>query len=494
MRLTVLLLALQVCASGQTPAARIQALDDAGGPKNGFWGVHAVDLATGTVIAHRNADRPFIPASTAKLFSAALALDRLGADYRFVTTVTSDRAPDAGGQVAGDVTLRGGGDPTISARPLPFGSKAATTDPLQGIEELADQIVARGVRRIDGDIVGDDTAYPWEPYPEGRAEEDALWDYGAPVSALSINENRVALTIRPGRKAGEPARIQMTPALDYYIVDNRVRTASGGVARIAIERRRGSRQVRVWGTLPAGGAPTSRLLAIEDPAEYAAAALADALSRRGVAITGRAIARHRYVNQEVQPAAGGGRPAAGTVELARRTSPPLAEILEVTVKESLNLHAELILHEVGRVQGRGGSRRGGLDELAKFAGEAGVAAGECALVDGSGLSMADLLTPRAITALLVHMNRSGLRDLWMKLLAAPGEDGTLRRRLAGAPEGSVRAKTGSMNRINSLAGYARTREGKTLAFAVMVNQHTAPASEIRALIDKIVLLLVRGGS
>ncbi len=493
MRLTVLLLALQACASGQTPAVRIEALADAGGPRNGFWGVHAVDVATGTAIANRNADRPFIPASTAKLFSAALALNRLGADYRFVTTVTSERPPDAGGRVAGEVTLRGGGDPTISARPLPFGSKAATTDPLQGIEELADQIVARGVRRIDGDIVGDDTAYPWEPYPEGRAEEDALWDYGAPVSALSINENRVALTIRPGRKAGEPARIQMTPAMDYYIVDNRVRTAAGGAARIAIERRRGSREVRVWGTLPAGGAPTSRLLAIEDPAEYAAAALADALSRRGVVITGRAVARHRYVGQEVRPAAGG-HPAADAVELARRTSPPLAEILEATVKESLNLHAELILHEVGRARGRGGSRRDGLEELAKFASEAGVAAGECALVDGSGLSMADLLTPRAITALLVHMNRSSLRDLWMKLLAAPGEEGTLRRRLAGAPEGSVRAKTGSMNRINSLAGYARTREGKTIAFAVMVNQHTAPASEIRARIDKIVLFLVRGGS
>ena len=165
LRATALLLVLQICAAGQTLAGRVDALLNANGPRHGFWGIHAVNLATGATIIDRQADRALIPASTAKLFSAALALDRLGAGYRFVTAVTADRPPDAAGRLAGDLTLRGGGDPTLSARPLPFDGGRASPDPLQGLQDLADQVVARGVKRIEGDIVGDDTAYSWEPYP-----------------------------------------------------------------------------------------------------------------------------------------------------------------------------------------------------------------------------------------------------------------------------------------------------------------------------------------
>lgn len=242
------------------------------------------------------------------------------------------------------------------------------------------------------------------------------------------------------------------------------------------------------------GGGTSRLLAIEDPAEYAAIAMFDALVKRGVSIAGKPVARRRYANEV--PDLTSGRPdlpAEPEIELARRTSAPLSEILAATVKASLNLHAELLLREVGRVRRGAGTRQAGLLELGAFVREAGLPPDECAFADGSGLSMYNLVTPRALTSLLSHMDKSPLRDTWHGLLAEPGEEGTFRRRLPNAPPGSIRVKTGSMNRVHALAGYATSRRGEAIAFAILVNNFTASAAEIRGKIDKIVMLLVQEG-
>jgi D-alanyl-D-alanine carboxypeptidase/D-alanyl-D-alanine-endopeptidase (penicillin-binding protein 4) len=481
--------------SAQPLPVKISALlDQATFARHGFWGIRVVDLRTGAVRFERMPDRPFVPASVAKLFSIALALERLGPEYRFLTTVTGASEPDAGGRLAGDLVLTGGGDPTMCARVFPYGKGSMAGNPLQAVESLADQVVARGVRRIDGDVAGDDTAYPWEPYPSGRAQEDSLWDYGAPVSALSVNENRITLTISPGNRAGEQARIRVAPLLDYFGIDNRVRTAAGGQARIEIERLPGSRQIRVWGSLPLGSAPFSQFLAIDDPAQYAAAALRDALIRRGVVVRGGAVARHRFLSEVPDLKSAARAAAPDGIELARRVSPPLAEILEAASKESLNLYTELVLREVGRMRRNIGSLQAGLEELAGFSRRVGVPEGDCALMDASGLSMLDLVTPRAVTALLAYMQASPNREAWSKLLAIGGEEGTLRRRFQDVPRGSVRAKTGSMAHVSTLAGYAVSAGGDTLAFAILVNNYTAPVSEIRLLTDRIVVLLVQQGN
>ncbi len=494
MRYFLLLLAAESILCAQALSEKIASvLDTSAAARYGFWGVSVVNLSTGETLFERQPDRPFVPASTAKLFSSGLALERLGPDYRFLTTVTAGQAPDASGRLEGDLALVGSGDPTMSARPLPYGKGPSSGNPLQAIEDLADQVVLRGVRRIEGDIVGDDTAYPWEPYAEGRAQEDALWEYGAPVSALSVNENRLTLTISPGRRAGDPAQLRLSPPLEYFVIDNRVRTAGGSQARIDVERMPGSRQLRLWGVVPLKSAPVARLLALDDPAQYAASALHDALTRRGVRIEGRPIARHRFVN-EVADLKTGSAPAAapGRIELARRLSPPLSEILEVALKESLNLYAELVLREVARVRRNVGSRQAGIEELLAFARDAGIPTGQLNLVDGSGLSMLDMVTPRAATMLLAYMNKSPNRAAWLSSLPVGGQDGTLRQRYNGTPaQGGIRAKTGTMSHVSALAGYAQTTSGETLAFAIFVNNYTAPASEIRAVIDRIGVLLVQ---
>jgi len=187
----VCLLALAASLSpAQTLRRRLDAiLRVSAAAQRAHWGIEVVQASTGARLYETNAGRLFLPASNAKLFTTALGLMRLGAGYRFETTVRADALTASSGRLAGTLSLRGGGDPMLSGRAVPYHKNAIPGDPLQAIEALADQVFASGVRRIDGDIAGDDTAWVWEPYPEGWAQDDTVWDYGAPVSALTVNDN-----------------------------------------------------------------------------------------------------------------------------------------------------------------------------------------------------------------------------------------------------------------------------------------------------------------
>lgn len=458
----------------------------------GHIGIHVVQLSTGKTLYHRNEDQLFLPASNMKLFTSALALLRLGPDYRFTTQLRLE-AP-------GDVTLIGGGDPSMSGRVFPYDKDSAAGPGLQAIEDFADQAVKTGLTRVVGDVIGDDRLYPWAPYAPSWTQDDALREFGAPVSALTLNENTTTLLIRPGARAGDAAELSLDPAIEYYAIDNRLVTVeSKSDPRIRFSRMPGSRQLEVWGSIPAGR-ETHRetireTIAIDDPALYAACALYDALTRRGVAISGRPVARHRAAFDDDEPVNG--------TELASRTSPPLLQLLQVMDKESQNLFAELMLREAGRVTRHSGTREAGLEELGALIAEIGGAKDDARLDDGSGLSRNALVTPRLLTRLLAHMNGSKYRDEWLSLLPTGGEDGSLRRRFAdakdgkGAAKGSVtadpsgiRAKTGSLARALALSGYAESRTQGRLAFSILVNDFAAPQSEVHAWIDKIAMALL----
>src|SRR5512142_1074410 len=176
-RWAAFLLAVISCTAADLPHT-IDALMQASPAARASVGIHVVDLQTGNALYSRNADRLFLPASNMKLFTAALALERLGPDYRMTTRLV--RAP------SGDLVLVGGGDPSLSGRPYPYQKDTSRlkSSPLQAIEELADQAVAGGIMRVDGDIVGDDQLYPWAPYPPSWTEDDVTQEDGAPVSAL----------------------------------------------------------------------------------------------------------------------------------------------------------------------------------------------------------------------------------------------------------------------------------------------------------------------
>jgi D-alanyl-D-alanine carboxypeptidase/D-alanyl-D-alanine-endopeptidase (penicillin-binding protein 4) len=455
---------------------RIDLLAESSGPVGrGFAGIHVVDFATGKTIYRRNEDRLFLPASNAKLFTTALALLRLSPEHRFTTQIVRD---------GNDLVLTGGGDPSLSGRVFPYRKDAPMGPSLRAIEDLADQVVASGLRRIDGDVAGDDRLYPWAPYAPSWTQDDALREFGAPVSALSVNDNAIALFVRPATRPGDPAELSLDPALEYYAIDNRIATvARGSEVKIRIARQPGSRQLLIWGSIPAGHAPIVEALAIDDPALYAACALYDALTRRGVSIAGNPVVRHRLATDDYEPPQG--------ATLASRTSPPLVSLLQTMDKVSQNLFAELMLREVGRVSRHQGTREAGLEELDALLAELGASKDEARLEDGSGLSRNAMITPRLITRLLVFMHASKFRDDWLSLLPIGGEDGTLKHRLCCMADGKgIRAKTGSLSRALALAGYADSKTHGRLAFSIIVNDFSASQAEVRAWIDKIATALL----
>src|ERR1019366_1339341 len=221
MRMAGYFVALAWCSARCSAADLEQRLDAlvAQSPAVGFAGIHVVETATGKTLYQKNQDRLFLPASNLKILTSALALERLRLDYRFTTRVVRE--------ASGDVVLVGSVDPSLSGRVYPYKKDQGMGPPLQAIEQVADAIAARGIARIDGDIIGDDRLFPWDPYPPSWTEDDTLRDYGAPVSALTVNDNTVTVVISAER-AGELAALSRAPAFEYLTIENRVTSVAEG--------------------------------------------------------------------------------------------------------------------------------------------------------------------------------------------------------------------------------------------------------------------------
>jgi D-alanyl-D-alanine carboxypeptidase/D-alanyl-D-alanine-endopeptidase (penicillin-binding protein 4) len=446
------------------------------------WGAHFVELKSGKTVYARNEQSFFIPASNTKLFSTALALMRLGPDHRFTTRLLAGGPLDANGTLTGDLIFAGGGDPTLSGRPIPYAHKTPFNDPLGPLRALVEQAWENGLRRVSGGIIGDDTRYVWDPYPVGWSQDDTLYDYGAPVSALILHDNFIRVHLSPGEKAGDLAKTSLNPALPYFFLNSRVTTAAAKPTdEIRVHRAPGSRLIELSGEVALQNGATLEL-AVDDPARYAAFALRAALRRRGIQVDGDISARHRSPLDE--------QPELGGLELAKRVSPPIVESLKVTDKVSQNLQAEIALREVSRDRGHEGARKGGIDELKSFLAEIGIPPGDYNFEDGSGLSRLTLVTPAALTRLLRYMDGARYRDQWIELLPIGGEDGTLALRYKDLKEGRVLAKTGTISHVGALSGYIETRRGEWLAFSVIVNNANARGPEIRQFIDRLVMLFV----
>ena len=483
MRLALAFLSLSIPCLAATLTQRINAILDRSEPaRQAFWGIHVVDAATGTTLYRRNEANFFIPASNTKLFSTALGLMRLGPEHRFTTAVNADARPDASGRVT-ELRLIGGGDPNLSARVIPYQRNETKPNPFEVIDSLADTVVAAGVKIVDGDIVGDDTAFFWEPYPEGWAVDDAVWEYGAQVSALTLNDNAFKLNIDPGTEVGEPARLTLLPAFEHLTVHNRVITSASGPKKISANRLPASSELTISGTIAVNGRTDENLLAVDDPALFAAHAFREALLRRGVRISGTARALHR--RNEDPPVGSFG------IVLASHISEPLIEALRVINKVSQNLHAEIVLREAARAKDGVGSRKRGLEELGSFLKEIGVPDKQYNFEDGSGLSRLTLVTPAATTKLLTYMHGTPHRDAWIETLPIAGEDGTLYTRFDRKPRPAIRAKTGTISHVSTLSGYALRKDGRRYAFSIMANNYNSESAAIRKLIDRIALTLVQ---
>lgn len=465
-----LISAAHAAAAGLSPTALRQDIDrivDRPTFTPAFWGIEVRSLKTGRVLYARNAEKNFRPASTLKLVTTAAALDALGPDARVRTTVETAGRLDAFGRVLGDVFLVGRGDPNLSARFTPGRPTAA-------FEELAEALRAAGVRRIEGRLIGHEGAFQGERRGTDWTWEDLVWRDGAEVSALSFNDNSVDLTLSPGERVGDLGILARSPVSSYYTVVATATTSPAGTkSDLTLTRSAGSNLIRLSGTRPLGERPWEGSVALEDPALYAATVFREVLEARGIQVMG--------------PVATSSDPLpAGARVLAAHDSPTLAETIKAVNKESLNLHAEMLLRLLGlRARGEG-SAEAGREAVAAFLGKLGVGAGSWSLEDGSGLSRSDVLDPHGLVGLLVAMDRHPQAAAFRDSLAVAGVDGTLKGRMKGTPaEGRLTAKTGTLRQANALAGYVRRADGERLAFAIIVNNHTVPGPEAVAAIDAI---------
>ncbi len=494
------------------------------------WGVMVAGI-DGTPVYSLNDAQFFQPASNTKLFTTAAAMALLGGGKTFQTRVFAKSAVSKDGQLDGDVVLLGGGEANLSGRDLPYLSPALRPkpapgappppepDPLRYLAEMADQVVATGLKVITGDIIGDDTLFPWEPYPSDWSIDDAVWGYGAPVSALTIADNQLRLTIKPAARPGDPATVDLQQAVPFYVVKATVTTApakstAGGVQ---VERAPGSHELRVYGLIAADAPADVEEVAIEDPAAYAAIAFKTMLESRGVQVHGRALAHHRlamsprgFLSQAreqitlpqtsaEQPgsdaASGKTLPAATPELLANHVSPPLREDVVLTNKISQNLHAELLLHQLALAAGQAGTEQGtddastaqGARVVRQFLVNAGIDPDDFVFYDGSGLSGHDLVTPRATVRLLTWASTQPWFAAWKASLPVAGEDGSLATRFAKSPlKDKLFAKTGTLGEARALSGYLECASGRTVAFSVMVTDHAPGGHADQEVMDRIV--------
>jgi len=473
----------------------------------GLWGIDVVSLDSGKIVYALNQDKLFTPASDAKLFTTAAVLGLIGPSYRFKTTVESTGTFDKYGRLDADLVLVGRGDPNLSGRTLPYNLRTERkAPPIQVLQELADQLVQKGLKFVDGDVVADDSFFAFERYGEGWSQDDLVWEWGAPVSALSINDNVIFVNIMPADHPGERAFLNITPFPEYYHVENRVLTTPQGTGprKIYINREPGSNELTIWGNIPQDDPGAGEALAIEDPADFAAKLFRELLEQRGVVIYGHPRTRHTELASlqtfsVTTVASGGGgdgftHNSLAPLVLASYQSQPVLEDLRVINKVSQNLHAELMLRLLGKEKGTSGSIQGGLEVLRGFLTNAGITPESFAFYDGSGLSREDLVTPAALVQLLVYAHRQPWGVLFEDTLPVAGVDGSLADRFKNTPlQNVVRGKTGSLTHVNSLSGYATTHNGDRVAFCIMVNNHDMTTKKALDTIDQILEHIVADG-
>ena len=508
-------------------AETIAALLDGPAVVRDHWGI-AVTTMDGAPIYSLNEGQLFQPASNAKLFTTAAAMALLGPATTFETKIVAKGVFGGVENLTGDLVLVGAGDANLSGREIPYVEpkdrptveKGAPPLPevnqLRYLEAMADQVAATGLKVVNGDVVGDDTLFPWEPYPQDWSIDDAVWGYGAPVSALTINDNQITVTVTPSGVEGQPATVVVDPAVpSYYTFDVSVTTGekkSG--SHVEMERALGSKVLRVYGSIAVDAQPDEEEVAIHDPAEYAAVALKGMLEARGIVVTGKARAKHRISNDaegfisasktldSVQAVVNGGpwpevgscigdpplQPPPPERVLASHRSSTLLDDVTVTNKVSQNLHAELLLRQLGRrTICSKGSTVEGARLVRAFVEHAGIDKDDFVFFDGSGLSGHDLVTPRATARLLQYASTQSWFTDWKKSLPVGGEDGSLLSRFGKAPlKDHVFAKTGTLGEARALSGYLDCVSGRTVIFSIMVGNHMPQTSADREVMDKIV--------
>jgi len=432
--------------------------------RRGSIGVKVVSLDTGKIVFEENAEKYFMPASNMKSFAIATAMEKLSPNFRFITSVFANSQPDASGTIKGDLTIYGRGD-------VSFSTAFYDSDYYKGLDNLADRIVQAGVKRVEGNLVGDESYFTGSPIPTGWEWDDLQWYYGAEVSALPLNDNALDLTVKPG-SVGAPCTVNLLPFNSVVRIINTCRTTAAGLKNtLAIKKGLDQNVLEISGTLPVGDEGFYKPVTVSHPAELFVALLKQRLEQKGVAVTGQP----RVVGTKEKAALAAASQLA-PVQITQLESPPFSLIAAKTMKPSQNLYTETILWALGEQLGnktnsQATSAERGIAVVRNFLNELGVPPDGIIQYDGSGLSRHNLVTPAALVTVYSYMaKQSRYANAWLDSLTIGGVDGTLASRFRGAKtKGNVRGKTGTIDQVSALSGYVTTSAGEKLVFSIIVN-------------------------
>jgi len=407
-----------------------------------------------------NEDKRFMPASNAKLFTTALALEKLGPDFTFVTPLLTDGRID-GERLGGNLYFKGSGDPSLTRERL---------------RDLAKALSAKGVKSVNGDIVVDVSAFSDNRWGMGWSWDYLHYGYAAEVWAIALDRNSVTLQVSPTAKEGQPAQITLVPATDWLTIDNRIVTVKSGEPRWSIWRDHWERVIHLWGRIPLSASPETVRISVPSVPHYVGESLRATLKEMGIAVEGGVKV---------------GQVPPNALVIAESQSPLLKEIVRWLNKFSDNLYAEMLLRAVAlREQGQG-SVSAAVQVLKQQLVDWGIEPDDVQLFDGSGLSRLNIVTPRAIVKLLQIARTRPWFNAFKESLPVAGKDGTLRTRFRNTPaEGRIFAKTGYIGSVVALSGYIQRTDGSELVFSILINHYNAPTRQVQACVDRFVSSLV----
>jgi D-alanyl-D-alanine carboxypeptidase/D-alanyl-D-alanine-endopeptidase (penicillin-binding protein 4) len=407
-----------------------------------------------------NEDKRFMPASNAKLFTTALALEKLGPNFTFVTPLLTDGRIE-GERLNGNLYLKGSGDPSLTKERL---------------RDLAKALVAKGVKSVNGDIVVDVSAFSDNRWGTGWSWDYLHYGYAAEVWAIALDRNSVTLQVSPATKEEHPAQIDLIPTTDWLTIDNRIVTVKSGEPQWSIWRDPWERVIHLWGRISLSASSETVRVSVPSVPHYVGEIFRATLKEMGIAVEGSVRV---------------GQTPSNALVIAESQSPPLKEIVRWLNKVSDNLYAEMLLRAVALKEQGQDSVLTAMQVLRQQLINWGIDSDDVQLFDGSGLSRLNTVTPRAIVKLLQVARTRPWFDAFKESLPIAGKDGTLRTRFRNTPaEGRVFAKTGYIASVVTLSGYIQRADGSKWVFSILVNHYSAPTRQVQACVDRFVTSLV----
>jgi serine-type D-Ala-D-Ala carboxypeptidase/endopeptidase (penicillin-binding protein 4) len=437
---------------------------------NAFPGVAIQSLRTGEYLYLMNEHKLFVPGSNVKLFTSAAALLSLGPDYRYETTLDFKGTLQQT-LLSGDLYLRGSGDPTLGV----VFADDSTTD---AFNTFVSRLQSLGVQSISGRLIGDDSAFEDERWGKGWAWDYLDRDYAAPISALSFHENCIDIHFMPGDSTGTAAGFTSDPdVMSDSIINNVMTMDSSCHSNVTYHKSFFNDQINFEGQISIRDSVLNKRIPVTDPARFTTACFSNILKQNFADVR----LKIKTVNDFCEPDS-----TSSQAVIAVHSSRKLSDIVKVLNQKSQNLYAELVLRTMGRTLGTRGSVKAGLGILKKTLNTIGIDSTQYSLVDGSGLSRKNYVTPSVVVNLLRAMRSQTCARFFVESLPLAGTNGTLSLRMKDtAACGNVRAKTGTLDQVKSLSGYVTTRDGEELAFAILINNFTAPGERTAVLQDAV---------